>query len=99
MFRIIPILFIIFFSSNIMAIDFSGSYFGVKCKGNPKCVDGDFGTGLLGNFKLNINSKNTITELSYIPDVIVDGFYFINIQLPHFVCDAAPSRPLLYKID
>ena len=54
MFRIIPILFIIFFSSNIMAIDFSGSYFGVKCKGNPKCVDGDFGTGLLGNFKLNI---------------------------------------------
>ncbi len=51
------------------------------------------------NFEININSKNTITELSYIPDEIVDGFYFINIQLPHFVCDAAPSRPLLYKID
>lgn len=54
MFRIIAFFLAILFSANLMAIDFSGSYFGVKCKGNPKCVDGDFGTGILGNFKLNI---------------------------------------------
>jgi hypothetical protein len=52
--RLFIILFTLLFSSPILAIDFSGSYYGVKCKGNPKCVDGDFGTGILGNFKLNI---------------------------------------------
>lgn len=54
MFRIIACILTVLFSANLMALDFSGSYYGVKCKGNAKCVDGDFGTGILGNFKLNI---------------------------------------------
>ena len=67
--------------------------------------------GLLGNHrifwgdgknikeKLNPNSTNTITELVFIEDNIPDGFYFLNLQIPHFVCDAAPSRPILIKVD
>ena len=66
--------------------------------------------GILGNHRIfwgdgnnpkgevNPNSVNTITELVYIEDEVIDGFYFLNIQLPHFQCDAAPSRPILMKI-
>ena len=46
---------------------------------------------------INPNSTKTITELAYIPDDVDDGFYFLNIQIPHFQCDAAPSRPILIK--
>ena len=38
----------------------------------------------------------TITEMAYIADEIADGFYFINLQTPAFINDAAPSRPVLY---
>ena len=67
--------------------------------------------GILGNHRIfwgvgedakggiNAESIDTITELAFIEDNIPDGFYFINIQLPHFVCDAAPSRPILLKAD
>lgn len=40
----------------------------------------------------------TITELVYIPDSIADGAYLLNLQVGNFVNDAAPSRPVLYKI-
>ena len=65
--------------------------------------------GILGNHRIfwsksnksmnnvNKNSNSTITELAFIPNNILDGFYFLNIQLPHFRCDAAPSRPILIK--
>ena len=65
--------------------------------------------GILGNHrifwggntnpKVDVNSKSTdtVTEFAYIPNNVIDGFYFLNIQLPHFVCDAAPSRPILIK--
>ncbi len=56
-----------------------------------------WGDGLNPNCKVNPNSEKTITELVYIKNSIEDGFYFLNIQIPHFVCDAAPSRPLLFK--
>ena len=67
--------------------------------------------GILGNHRIfwgdgknydtniNPNSLNTITELAYIPNEIDDGFYFLNIQLPRFKCDAAPSRPLLMRVN
>ena len=67
--------------------------------------------GILGNHRIfwgncnnvrgeiNPESTDTITELAFIEDDILDGFYFLNIQLPHFVCDAAPSRPILIKVD
>lgn len=43
--------------------------------------------------------NKTITEMAYIDNAIVDGFYFANIQTPAFVNDAAPSRPVLYKAE
>tara|TARA_B100000941_G_scaffold290847_1_gene275227 strand:+ start:7654 stop:8463 length:810 start_codon:yes stop_codon:yes gene_type:complete len=73
-------------------------------------VDRASDNGILGNHRIfwnnnnnlkseiNPNSKNTITEMAYIPNSIKDGMYFINLQIPHFKSDAAPSRPLLYKI-
>ena len=43
-------------------------------------------------------SPKTITELIYAPDSIGDGQYLLNLQLAPFVADAAPSRPILYKM-
>ncbi len=42
-------------------------------------------------------SIKTITEMIFVPDEIADGKYFLNIQIPGFIADAAPSRPLLFK--
>ena len=41
--------------------------------------------------------NKTITEMAFIDDKIIDGFYFINIQTPAFHNDAAPSRPVLFS--
>ena len=57
-----------------------------------------WGDGLNSKCEINPKSEKTITELAYIPNSVEDGFYFLNIQIPHFVCDAAPSRPLLYPV-
>jgi kynurenine formamidase len=40
----------------------------------------------------------TITEMIYADDSIVDGLYLLNLQLPAFHSDAAPSRPVLYDL-
>jgi hypothetical protein len=40
----------------------------------------------------------TITELAYVPDVLVDGWYLLSIQVPAIAGDAVPSRPLLYPL-
>ena len=40
----------------------------------------------------------TITELIYIPNTVEDGLYWLNLQVAPFENDAAPSRPVLYKI-
>jgi arylformamidase len=42
--------------------------------------------------------NNTITELIYVPDEIADGCYLLNLQIPAFVSDAAPSRPILFRV-
>ena len=57
-----------------------------------------WGDGLNPKSEVNPESKKTITELTYIPNQVEDGFYFLNIQIPHFICDAAPSRPLLFPV-
>jgi hypothetical protein len=41
----------------------------------------------------------TVTEMIYVPDTVADGFYALSLQLPPFMTDAAPSRPLLYALD
>jgi arylformamidase len=43
-------------------------------------------------------TQATITEFIYAPDEAADGRYLLNLQTASFVNDAAPSRPVLYKI-
>jgi arylformamidase len=45
-----------------------------------------------------IRPQATITEFAWIPAGIADGHYLLDIQIPAFVADAAPSRPLLYAL-
>ncbi len=40
----------------------------------------------------------TITELAWIAPTVRDGWYMLDLQLPAFMSDAAPSRPLLYPV-
>jgi arylformamidase len=42
--------------------------------------------------------RTTITELAYIPDVLGDGTYLLDLQIPALVADAAPSRPFLFPL-
>ena len=39
-----------------------------------------------------------VTELAYVPDAVADGLYLLNLQVPAFGADAAPSRPVLYPL-
>lgn len=38
----------------------------------------------------------TVTEMIFVPDHVPDGRYLLNLQVPPFLLDAAPSRPLLF---
>ena len=50
--------------------------------------------------EFNANTKNkTITEMIFASENIKDGSYLLNLQIPAFFSDAAPSRPILYKIN
>lgn len=40
----------------------------------------------------------TITEMAYIQDEIPDGIYALNLQVPAFGNDAAPSRPVIIPV-
>lgn len=44
-------------------------------------------------------ADRTITELIFVPNEVADGPYILELQVAHFVNDAAPSRPLLYAIN
>ncbi|MEO8210655.1 MAG: cyclase family protein [bacterium] len=44
------------------------------------------------------HSMKTITEMIYASNEIEDGRYLMNIQIPNFVSDAAPSRVLVYRV-
>lgn len=44
------------------------------------------------------NFERTITEMIYVDNEIEDGKYILELQMASFNNDAAPSRPLLYKI-
>lgn len=39
--------------------------------------------------------KSSVTEMVFVPDAVPDGAYELNLQVPAFDTDAAPSRPLL----
>lgn len=50
------------------------------------------------NYPENPRKNASITEMIYVSDEIKDGFYLLNLQVANFNNDAAPSRPVLYKI-
>ena len=54
--------------------------------------------GQLENHKRFFKQGKTISELLFIPNDLKDGFGFLQIQLPNWGLDAAPSRPIFYSI-
>ena len=40
----------------------------------------------------------TVTEMIFVPNEVHDGDYLLELQLPRFMNDAAPSRPVLYAL-
>jgi arylformamidase len=42
--------------------------------------------------------NSTITELIYVPNDVPDGEYLLNLQIAPFASDAAPSRPILFRV-
>ncbi|MCG8575681.1 MAG: cyclase family protein [Flavobacteriales bacterium] len=46
----------------------------------------------------NPQLDKTITELIYVPNEILDGDYFLNIQIMSLENDASPSKIMLYTI-
>lgn len=53
-----------------------------------------------GNTSLGDSQRRdcTITELAFVPDPVVDGWYFLSLQIPAIAGDAIPSRPVLYPL-
>lgn len=51
------------------------------------------------NYPENPRLDATITEFIYVPDLVKDGLYLLNLQTAPFVNDATPSRPILYLIE
>ena len=54
----------------------------------------------------NVNKLNadvrmncTITEMIYVDNSILDGSYFLNLQIASFENDASPSKPVLYSME
>jgi len=39
-----------------------------------------------------------VTELAYVPERVPDGLYLLDLHVPAFAADAAPSRPVLYPV-
>lgn len=42
--------------------------------------------------------ERTITEMVFVPDQLQDGLYLLNLQIPSFATDAAPSRPVIMPL-
>ena len=74
-------------------------------------VDRMYDDGLLTNHHLFWNvperthaltaeshQNRTITEMIYVPDEVPDGLYVLNLQVPAFAADAAPSRPVIMPL-
>lgn len=51
------------------------------------------------NYEGIMREQATITEFIFVPNSVEDGTYFLNVQLAPFENDAAPSRPVLYKLE
>lgn len=45
-----------------------------------------------------VRTDCTISELIYVPEVVKDGYYLLNIGLASFEIDVSPSKPVLYAL-
>jgi arylformamidase len=43
--------------------------------------------------------RATITEMIFVPEQVKDGYYLLDLQIPAFMSDAAPSRPIIYPVE
>ncbi len=43
-------------------------------------------------------ARKTVTEMIYVPEEVPDGLYLLDLQVPAFLSDAAPSRPIVYPL-
>ena len=50
------------------------------------------------NYPESTRTDCTISELIYVPDIIKDGNYLLNLQIASFDNDASPSKPVLYLV-
>ncbi len=50
------------------------------------------------NYPQESFSLKTITELIFVSNQILDGWYFLNLQIAPVENDASPSNPVLYRI-
>ena len=50
------------------------------------------------NFEVEPRLDATITEMIFIDDIIPDGLYLLQIQIPALMLDASPSRPYIYPL-
>lgn len=49
--------------------------------------------------QLAARGRALVTELAYVPPAVPDGLYMLDLHVPAFGADAAPSRPVLYPIE
>ena len=52
-----------------------------------------------GSHQVSEPPSKTITELIYVPDELKDGLYALNLSVSNILSDAAPSRPILYRLE
>lgn len=50
------------------------------------------------NYPEELDLSRSITELARIPKTVAEGYYLLNLQVAHFMNDAAPSRPVLFPV-
>jgi len=50
------------------------------------------------NYPESPRLEATITEMIYVDNVIADGLYLLEIQMPAIELDASPSRPYIYPL-
>ena len=50
------------------------------------------------NYPESVALHRTITEFVFVPNEVIDGLYLLNLQISPFENDAAPSKPVLFKL-
>lgn len=46
-----------------------------------------------------IHASRSVTEMIFVPDGVLDGHYWLNIELQPLIADAVSSRPVIYPVE